>query len=376
MASVKKRPDGKWRARYRDASGRETARHFDRRIDAQQWLDSVTASVVTGQYVDPRAGRTTVAEYARAWADSQPWRPSTRRRVELDLRVHVLPVLGHRPIADVRPSEVQGLVKGLGERLSPNTVRTVYACVRGLFRAAALDRVIATSPCVRIALPSPVSKHLTIPPVELVWALAAALPARWAAVPIVVAGIGLRPGEVLGLDVADVDFLRQTVTVRQQVTEKRVLGPLKTPASYRTVPLPAVVGEELSRHLAAEGRRAGLFFPAADGRPALLNTFTVAWRRATAAHGATGLRLHDLRHCYASFLIADGQSVKTVQKRMGHASAMVTLDVYGHLLPDSEERTREAVDRWLRRPPPADLSRTAEASPQVRGDDPPFLEKT
>jgi hypothetical protein len=59
MASLARRPDGRWRARYRDAAGKEHARHFDRKIDGQQWLDQVTASVVTNTYVDPAAGRVT-----------------------------------------------------------------------------------------------------------------------------------------------------------------------------------------------------------------------------------------------------------------------------------------------------------------------------
>ena len=59
MANIAKRPDGRWRARYRDDAGREHSRHFSRKVDAQRWLGEVTASVVTGQYVDPKAGRIT-----------------------------------------------------------------------------------------------------------------------------------------------------------------------------------------------------------------------------------------------------------------------------------------------------------------------------
>ena len=57
MANIQKRPNNKWRARYRDLDGKEHARHFDRKIDAQRWIDEVTASLVTGQYVDPRSAK-------------------------------------------------------------------------------------------------------------------------------------------------------------------------------------------------------------------------------------------------------------------------------------------------------------------------------
>jgi hypothetical protein len=61
VASIKERADGKYRARYRDGAGKEHARHFERKVDAQRWLDEVTASMITGQYVDPRAGKVTLA---------------------------------------------------------------------------------------------------------------------------------------------------------------------------------------------------------------------------------------------------------------------------------------------------------------------------
>lgn len=78
------------------------------------------------------------------------------------------------------------------------------------------------------------------------------------------------------------------------------------------------------------------------------DSFTKVWHSALRRAGLDErLRLHDLRHAYASALIHAGESVKVVQARMGHASAMVTLDVYGHLWPDSDDRTRAAVDAYL-----------------------------
>jgi hypothetical protein len=86
MASIKKRPDGKYRARYRDAKGKEHARHFARKVDAQQWLDSVTASKVAGTYTDPKTARTTVGQWCDTWlAGYATRRPSTVRQA----RVHV-----------------------------------------------------------------------------------------------------------------------------------------------------------------------------------------------------------------------------------------------------------------------------------------------
>jgi len=79
MASIQRRPDGQWRARYRDEHYREHTRHFARRVDAQQWLDSITASVVRGDYVDPKAGAVTLAEHAGRWQASHVSRDNTAR---------------------------------------------------------------------------------------------------------------------------------------------------------------------------------------------------------------------------------------------------------------------------------------------------------
>ena len=123
MASIQKRHNGSWRARYRDAAGREHARHFDRKVDAQRWLNEVTASVVTGQYVDPRAGKVTFREFAESWRLSGVHGAPTQERVQRSLRLHVYPAIGDLPMASIRPSTLQAMVAEAGHTLAPSTVR-------------------------------------------------------------------------------------------------------------------------------------------------------------------------------------------------------------------------------------------------------------
>jgi integrase len=351
MASIQKRPDGRWRARYRGPDGRERARHFRRQTDAQRWLDEQTAAVLTGQWVDPKAGKVTFAEYARAWQASQVHRRNTTLAVDSALRVHVVPAFGGRPIASIRRSEIQAFVKALGERLAPSTVATVYQHMRSVFRAAEVDRVIASSPCQRIALPRRERQQVVPLPTDTVIALAAAMPGRLAAMVTLMAGTGLRPGEAAGVTADRVDFLRRVLRVDRQLLQTRPpsFGPPKTQASYRTVPLPRVVVDVLAAHMAAypPGEH-GVIFCQRDGRPLNRDKVVLAFRRAVCDVGApVSTRLHDLRHYYASLLIRHGESVKVVQARLGHAGARETLDTYSHLWPDSEDMTRAAVDDVL-----------------------------
>lgn len=342
MASITKRADGQWRARYRDGAGREIARHFARKVDGQRWLDEVTASLVSGLYVDPKTAQTTVREYATRWQAAQVTREHTARNVDVALRLHVLPYIGDRPLATLRPSDLQGLVKTLSATLAPGTVGQVYKVTRRMFAAAVDDRVLAVSPCHRVRLPRDDRPEVLAPTVEQIVTLAAAVPSRYRALVVLLAGSGLRIGEALGLGVDDVDFLRRTVKVERQRLPSGRIGPPKTSKSARTVPLGQVVVDELAAHLAAFPTD-GALFTLDSGQPLGYRAWLATWVRSGKAV-ALDVDTHALRHFYASALIAGGASVKVVQTRLGHGSAVVTLNTYGHLWPGDDELTRTVMD--------------------------------
>jgi len=167
------------------------------------------------------------------------------------------------------------------------------------------------------------------------------------------AGLGLRQGEACGLTVDRVDFLRRKVTIdRQLVTPMRgkpAHGPTKTPASVRVIPLADSVGEALAEHIRQfPPGESGLLFTTAKGEPLPRPRWDEAFKRAATALGLD-VTPHDLRHHAASLLISAGCSVKAVQHFLGHATAAETLDTYGHLWPDDEDRIRASIDRLGRR---------------------------
>ena len=148
--NVAKRPNGRWRARYRDEADHEHARHFDRKIDAQRWLDEVTTSVVSGAYVDPKAGRVTFGEFYADWSDRQVW--VTKTRENADLATRSVP-FADLPMHTVRRSHVEAWVKTMTGALAASTIKTRYVIVRSVFRAAMADKVIAADPSAGITLP-------------------------------------------------------------------------------------------------------------------------------------------------------------------------------------------------------------------------------
>ena len=372
MSSIRKIGAGRsaqWDVRWRTPDDGSRRKRFDREGDATKFLASVDGAIFTGAYVDAAAGKVTFQAYAEQWRAAQVHRPTTRAHVETMLRRHAYPTLGDRPLGQVRPSEVQAWVRALSQALAPATVAVAHGLVAAVYKAAVSDRLVAGSPCTDTKLPKPAPNPVQPLTTEQVEALAAAVPVKYRAAVMLAAGTGIRQGEAFGLALDRVDFLRRTLRVDGQLVtvpgRLPFLGPPKTTASHRTIPLPQVVVNALAAHLAtfpttaqevpvvlAGGREAvesvELLFTSAAGLPIRRTSFGDAWRSAVvAAQAPHGTGFHALRHYYASLLIRHGESVKVVQARLGHATAAETLDTYSHLWPDSEDRTRDAIDGVL-----------------------------
>lgn len=350
------------RARYRDEAGKEHSRHFARKVDAQKWLDEVTASMVTGMYVDPKAGQATVRAYAKSWQSIQVSSPSTGRIVDNALRLHILPILGDHRLATVRRSHVQAMVKELeSKRLAAGSIRNIYEVAARVFDSAVEDRVIPFTPCRRITLPKDDKGEVVPPTLEQIHAVRDNLDERWRAIPLVLAGSGLRIGELLGLGVYDVDYLRRTIRVERQRLQSGELAPLKSKTSRRTVPVGQVALDAITSHLSAfPGTNEALFVDEL-GAPLTYRRWKGLWRDAAQAAEVSATS-HDLRHFAASALISGGASVKQVQTFLGHASAVITLRTYAHMFPGDEDRTRNVLDAALSPAALADSLRTEAAS--------------
>lgn len=350
MASIKRRPDGKWRARYRDADGREHSRHFARKIDGQAWLDEVTASVVTGMYVDPDAGNLTFSDYWQQWSSRQIWVRGTKESAD---QAAASATFSQRRMNTIKRGHIESWIKGMtaGERpLAPSTIRTRYNYVSMSFRAAVRDRVISVDPTAGVRLPrARRAEHtMVIPtPGQVRAALDHAAPEHRALV-AVCAFAGLRLGEAAGLRADDLDAAAGLLSVRRQVQGTNVATAEVVPpkaGSERVIAVPAELVDILREHINAIGtiRAEGYLFTSGGH---LLNRSSAGhiWRMIRKRAGLPAeYTLHTLRHFYASALIAAGCDVVTVQRVLGHAQPSITLNTYSHLWNTAEDRTRAAT---------------------------------
>ena len=370
MASIRKR-DGRpkpWEVLYRDDEDVQRSKSFRLSSEAKAFRDSVGVDLRRGTFVNPDDGKRTLKDYAGEWLDRQTFDAPTRIATESRLRVHVYPDLGGVELRALRPSGVQAWVRARSRDLAPSYVSLILGHLKAILSAAVDDRLIGSNPAAAKSVKAPRIERRKVVPwtVEEVQAIAAAHPDRYRAIPIVGAGTGLRQGELFGIALEDVDFLRHTLNVRTQVrliNGHPVFAPPKG-GKVREVPLPETVAVALAEHLRAfPAREVTLPWLDRDGDPttrtlvftgpkgASLNKnphMQRVWKPALEVAGIeyvsrrTGM--HQLRHHYASVLLDAGVSIAALADYLGHADPSVTLKVYSHMMPQSQDRARQAID--------------------------------
>ncbi|WP_406127552.1 tyrosine recombinase XerC [Streptomyces sp. NBC_00989] len=345
MASknIAKRPNGKWRARYRDLANKEHARHFARKLDAERWLDEVTAALVTNTYVDPRERKLTVDQWCDLWLESYAKRVSTVRQAKVHL-AQIREEFGPLPLMAVDEMAVKKWMARLLREGAAQSYRfALHSRLSQVMRAAVRAKKITANPCSRETSPGGGKQRPYVCTDAQLWALYEAAEGKYRPALLLGAFAGLRIAEACGLRLVDVDLDARTVTPTVQYPAE----PLKTESSVAAVPIPDLFVGELKRLL--DGRTDGWVLP--DDEGAQLGPWKIERHMRRIRKQVPGLspefRYHDLRHYYASMLIASGADVKIVQQRLRHSKATTTLNTYGHLWPDSDQSTRTAVERAM-----------------------------
>lgn len=282
--------------------------------------------------------------------------PATQRIYDGNLRNHILPYLGNVELAKLSPSMLRAWLsdlttkKGRSGPIKPATVSQAYRTLNRVLSAAVDNELLGRNPLRGVNPPRSDSEPMRFLTHSDVATLAAAIDERYRALVLVAAYCGLRAGELSALRRKHVDLLRRSITVVEQVQwirGRHEVSPPKSAAGRRSVALPRIVVSALEEQLSqyAEPGVNGLIFPSPEGGFLRLENFRKrVWGPAVEAAGLAPLRLHDLRHTCASLGIAAGADVKVLQQMLGHASAVLTLDRYGHLFPGQALSVADRLD--------------------------------
>lgn len=316
----------RFRVRYRKPNGRQTdKRGFKRKTDARNFLLTVEGQKLSGDYIEPKAGRTTVTELSAAWLDKKrsALAPSGFRTVDSAWRTHVKPRWGASAVADIEPLEVEAWIVELRAKLSAPSVIRAHGVLAGILGDAVKARRIRSNPARGIeGLPRPRKKRHVYLTADDVHRLADES-GKYRPLVLTLAYTGVRWSEATALRVRDIDTTRARLNVYDNAVQEagHVSGPTKGRVA-RSVPVPGFVLEALTEQI--KGREPTALVFGDDGRKHLPRPtpqsgwFDGAIRRA----GVQRITPHDLRHSCASLAVSAGANVLALARMLGHDPAM------------------------------------------------------
>lgn len=339
-----------------------TGSAFTRKTDADTFLTETLQAMNTGTWVQPSA--VTLGEYAERWLALAEGRlkPSTWTSYKTKLTVHVLPTLGRVPLQDLTPDALDALYLRLlrsGKRvkghdpapLSARSVKYTHIIIKAMLSDAVRKGLLTRNPADFATPPTPkassagVAGHATWSAQQVAVFLDHTQEHRYGPIWAFLALTGCRRGEALGLRWSDVDYEARRVVLQQSIGKvggKTVVGTLKS-GSGRTVACDDGLIARLKTHrreqleeramMGAGFTDQGLVFANPDGSPYYPETISRSFKEQSTAANLPPIRLHDLRHTWATLALQAGVNPKVVQERLGHSSVTITLSVYSHVMP-------------------------------------------
>lgn len=312
----------------------------------------------------------TVAEWIKTWLDvfvSPNVSPTTLTRYQGMIRRYITPLLGAVQVQELKPLAVQGWVNGLqtspasGKPMSAATIKHTYHVLKGAMDKAVKNRLIPSSPCDGVTLPKGQKKEAVIyDEAQTQRLIQAAKGTEMELVIDIELCLGLRRGELLGLQWCDIDWEHSKLKVirtRTLADSKIVVKEPKTESGTRTLDVPLPLMAKLKRHKVRCAERqlamgkaytvSDYIIVHPDGKPIYPEYLTQMLTKLQKKADLPKCRFHDLRHLCATIMLMKGVNVKVVQKILGHKDITTTLNIYSHVLASSAKDAADKMGEFL-----------------------------
>ncbi|HEV2377570.1 MAG TPA: site-specific integrase [Streptosporangiaceae bacterium] len=377
----------RWLACWIDPEGQDKSRAFKTQTAADKHWQAMETDKERGDYHDPNAGKAVFGEFGKRWLESRLIDPASMLRYKTVYRLHVAPAFGRRQIGTIKPSQIQSWVRQLSESFGPSTVLASFIVLQSILDLALADGAIKNNPAKSKIVQTPARqvREIQIWDDQAVSALIDAHPGTLRALPELAASCGMREGELFGVALEDFDFDEKIVRVRRQIKNLggTYLFALPKNDRERVIPLSEWAIQAVRRHIEEyQPRVCTLPWEKPTGKPHTChilfrwhtdgahiksrNYSEVVWKPALVKAGlipepTTDRRtrrryvttrregIHQLRHYYASVMLAGGVSIKELAEYLGHSDPAFTLRVYAHMLPCSHDRARAVINERFTR---------------------------
>lgn len=332
-------------ARWVDSNGEQRKKAFHTRREALDFKRRVEVAKADGVNIDNRARRTRIDRWCRATLDRRAGSLDdiTVKRYDGIIRNQLDGTdLAALTVGTLRRSDVETWVHDLAAAgLAPRTVKKAFDFLSSCLTAAVYDGAVTVNPCKGVRLPRAAKTEMRWLTPDEVERAASAIDQRaeaagfYSAVVLFLAFTGLRFGEMARLRVGDVDVVNGRVRVARKA---------KSDAGFRDVPVAQRISGVVRGRIA--GRGVGeVVFTTPRGAPLNQSKFHKKFKAALVAAGLDPeVRVHDLRHSCATWLIEAGEDPLVVARWLGHASPRTTMDIYAHLFPDKLDAAALALD--------------------------------
>ncbi|MDC0763515.1 tyrosine-type recombinase/integrase [Brevibacillus sp. AG] len=341
---------------------RITKRGFRTKKEAEKAMVEAQAALQKGEYIEP--SKKMFQDYLNEWIKTKRnLGEQTLELYESYLRTHIIPILGQIPILKLTAHDIEMFLNSLHDKgLSASTVKRIFSVVNASLNSAELKGIVAKNVANRVEKPQASSRRqLVVWEPEFVsdFLEKTRYASRyWIAVYLAVM-TGMRQGEILGLRWSDIDFENRNLTIQQTVNRHReIKDGAKTKKSVRSVALSPETIEVLKEHrklivqerveLGPEYQNNDLVVCTQFGGPTTQRAIQKVWPSFLKKTGAPKITFHDLRHTHASLLIKQGVHIKVISERLGHSSITITMDKYGHLMPNMQAEAADGLDSLLK----------------------------
>lgn len=369
--TIQRKGDNLWIVRIflgRDAKGK--TKHFNKTIhgskkDAQKYMNAKLRERDLGTFITPTS--MSVNKFLDRWLKECAKHKLSMRTFENTkglLNNHIRPKIGVKKLTELQPYEIQKIYNGMtAAGLSPRTVRIVHNALSSALKQAIKWRMIFQNPCSQCELPKANKQEMKyLSPTEVKEFIQSAKGDRYYAAFLLAIETGMRPEEYLGLKWKDIDMDKAVLGVRRALIKVSGKGfhfaEPKTKKSRRSIPLSENVIRALKEHkriqltermkLGPDYENGDLVFATKIGTPVQHSNFARRHFKVIRDNAnLPGIRLYDLRHTTATLLLSAGENPKVVSERLGHASIVLTLDTYSHVLPTMQKDSTSKIEKLM-----------------------------
>jgi integrase len=360
--TIYKRKDGTWAAQV-SIQGRRLTKYAKTRSEARSWLRMTLAQVDKG--ITFLGAQMELGKYLEQWLVTVKTsvRPKTYAQYKQIVTSHIVPILGHIKLKDLRPDHIQSLYNTkLKSGTSIRTVRMIHAVLHRALNQALQMGTIIRNPSDAVIRPKLIKKEMkTLADTQVQTLLLAVRGTRYEALYLLAVTTGMRQGELLGLRWSDLDWVTRQVKVQRQLQRLpgngMVFSEPKSASGRRVIALGSASIEILREHykyqqlerLAAGERwiENDLIFPTIIGTPCEGSNLIRNFKSLLRKNNLPSIRFHDLRHTAATLMLQQGIHPKVVQERLGHSQISMTLDTYSHVLPSMQEEAAQKIDELI-----------------------------